>query len=178
MNRVSWDLRMEPPEGAQQGPASGPPGTARLGPLVLPGLYTVTVNIGAGARILKGELKVEGDPRVNFSDADRRARQSTLLALYELQKSLAIARATSAAARVAADTRLAHLQSEIAAELNTATVLSRAIEGYSGLPTGDQRRQIDWLRDDAATTVEALNQVLRTELPVPARLAAVPPRRR
>jgi photosystem II stability/assembly factor-like uncharacterized protein len=178
MNRVSWDLRMEPPEGAQEGSAAGPPGTARLGPLVLPGLYTVTVNIGGGARILKGELKVEGDPRVSFSDADRRARQSTLLALYELQKSLAIARATSAAARVAADTRLAHLQSEIAAELNTATVLSRAIEGYSGLPTGDQRRQIDWLRDDAATTVEALNQVLRTELPVPARLEAIPARRR
>ena len=87
----------------------------------------MTVDIGGGADP-QGELKVEGDPRVSFSDADRRARQSTLLALYELQKSLAIARATSAAARVAADTRLAQLQSEIAAELNTATVLSRAIK--------------------------------------------------
>ena len=136
------------------------------------------MNIGGGASIAQGEIKVEGDPRVTFSDADRRTRQTALLKLYELQKSLAVARATSASARVAADTRLGQLQSEIAAELNTASALSRAIEGYSGLPTSDQRRQIDWVRDDAAATVEALNQVLRTELPVPARLEAPPPRRR
>jgi len=170
MNRVSWDLRMEPPvaDGARDGPAAGAAGAPPLGPLVLPGVYTVTVNgVGVEARTLKGELRVEGDPRVNFPEADRRARQTTLLNLYELQKSLTVARATTATARVASDTRLAQLQAEITAELNTASTLSRAIEGYSGLPTNDQRRQVEWVVDDARKTVDTLNQVLRTEMPIP-----------
>ena len=79
---------------------------------------------------------------------------------------------------MASDARLAQLQAEITAELNTASALSRAIEGYSGLPTSDQRRQIDWVFDDASKTIEALNQVLRTEMPAPARLKADPARRR
>jgi photosystem II stability/assembly factor-like uncharacterized protein len=174
MNRVSWDLRMEPPvpDGTRDGPAAaGAVGVPPLGPLVLPGVYTVTVS-GAGleGRTLKGELRVEGDPRVNFPEADRRARQTMLLNLHELQKSLAVARATTATARVASDTRLAQLQAEINAELNTASTLSRAIEGYSGLPTSDQRRQVEWVLDDAKKTVDALNQVLRTEMPIPASL--------
>ena len=181
MNRVSWDLRMESPlTGAvQEAPAGGTVGGAPLGPLVLPGVYTVTVRVfGVDGRALKGELRVEGDPRVNFPDSDRRARQAALLNLYQLQKSLALARATTATARVAADTGLAQLQAEITAELNTASALSRAIEGYSGLPTSDQRDQIDWVLDDAAKTIAALNRVLRTEMPAPARLMAIPAKRR
>ena len=145
---------------------------------MLPGVYRVTVNgVGVDGRALEGELRVEGDPRVAFPDADRRARQTVLLTLHELQKSLAEARATTAAAGVASDVRLAQLQAEITAALNTASALSRAIEGYSGLPTTDQRQQIDWVLDDASKTIGALNQVLRTEMPVPARVRAVPERR-
>jgi photosystem II stability/assembly factor-like uncharacterized protein len=179
MNRVSWDLRMEPPVGgaAQEAPAGGTVGSSPLGPLVLPGIYTVTVSVGgAEGRTLKGEVRVDGDPRVNFPDADRRARQAALLSLYQLQKSLALARATTANARVAADTRLGQLQSELTAQLNTASALSRAIEGYSGLPTSDQRHQIEWVVDDAAKTIDALNRVMRTEMPTP--LSAIPAKRR
>ena len=181
LNRVPWDLRLEPPgtDGGREVPAAGTTGAPILGPLVLPGVYTVTVTVGgAGGRSLRGELRVEGDPRVSFTDADRRARQAALLSLYELEKSLAVARVSTATARIGADTRLAQLQAEISAELTTASALSRAIEGYSGLPTSDQRRQIDWVVDDAAKTVDALNRVLRTEMPAPARLLDLPARRR
>ena len=177
MNRLSWDLRLEPPLdpstrlgagafGGEAGAGAGAAGpNAALGPLVLPGVYTVTVQGGGDNLALKGTLRVEGDPRVVFPDADRRARQAVLMKLYDLQKSLAAARAASAAARLASDTQLGQLQAEIAAEIGTAANLARAIEGYSGLPTSDQRRQIDWLMDDATRTVAALNRILHTDMP-------------
>jgi hypothetical protein len=118
---------------------------------------------GAAVRPLKGELRVEGDPRANVSEADRRARQTTLLTLYQLQKALATARASSATARPGNDTRLGQLQAEITSELNTASALSRAIEGYSGLPTADQKRQVEWVVEDAKKTMGALGRVLQTQ---------------
>ena len=171
LNRVSWDLRMDPPapENARDAPPVSGFSSATPGPLVVPGTYTVTVT-GAG-RLLKGELRVEGDPRSAFSDTDRRSRQTTLLNLYGLQKSLVAARAAMAAASNQRDVMsgLLPLQVEISTELNLATTLSRAIEGYSGLPTADQRRQLDWLFDDASKTVDALNRVLQSDMHTPAR---------
>jgi hypothetical protein len=153
VNRVSWDLRMEPPvpDGTRNAPAAGGFGGAPQGPLVLPDVYLITTTIGG--RVLKGELHVEGDPRVTFPDADRRTRQTALLNLYALQKSLA----------------------DLVAQSNAINSLSRAIEGYSGLPTADQYRQLDWAFEDAAKAVEALNRMLQTDtapprLTVPAKL--------
>jgi photosystem II stability/assembly factor-like uncharacterized protein len=160
MNRVSWDMRLDPP--FNEGPREAPP----QGPLVLPGVYSATVQSASGDfPALKGTLRVEGDPRVAFNDADRRARQAMLLRLYDLQKSLSALRVASATARVASDSKLGPLQAEIAAEINAASALSRAIEGFSALPTADQRRQIEWLIEDAAYTTAALTRVLHTETP-------------
>ena len=175
LNRLSWDLRMEPPvaEGARETPAGGGFGGPALGPLVLPGTYGVTVRLLS--RQLAGEIRVEGDPRANFSDADRRTRQTALLALYELQKTLATARtaAISAASRFDALTgeartasadsegRLTAIRADITAQLTSIASLSRAIEGYSGLPTADQRRQLDWALDDGKKTVSEMNRILQ-----------------
>ena len=184
LNRVSWDLRMERPvpDGARDAPAVGGFGGAPQGPLVLPGVYTVTVT--AAGRSFQAALHVEGDPRVIFPDADRRTRQTALLNLYALQKSLAAARSAGATAagqldapgglRVhssKADTssRLTRVQADLVAQSTVVSSLSRAIEGYSGLPTADQRRQLDWAFEDAAKTVETLNRVLQTDT-APSRL--------
>jgi hypothetical protein len=168
LNRVPWDLRLEPPgaDGARDTLAGGGSGGASLGPLVLPGVYTVTVHVpGVTASPLSGELRVEPDPRVSFSEADRRVRQTLLMKLYELQKSLISARRMAVGFRSGADTQLANLHADITSELNTAAALSRTIEGYSGLPTTDQRRQIDWLIDDASKTLDAVQRVSRTDAP-------------
>jgi hypothetical protein len=175
---------MEPPVpgGAREAPAVGGFGGTPQGPLVLPGVYTVTVK--AAGRSLKGELRVESDPRVTFPDADRRARQTALLNLYALQKALMAARTAGATAAGQLDTpggsgipsstadarsRLTQVQADLVAQFNAVNSLSRAIEGYSALPTADQRRQLDWAFEDAAKTVEALNRVLQTDT-APARL--------
>ena len=190
LNRVSWDLRMEPPVPAapRETPAAGGFGTAALGPLVLPGVYTVRVD--AAGRSLNGELRVEGDPRVTFSDVDRRTRHTALLNLYALQKTLSAARAAGATAagqldtpggrgipsnRADASSRLTQVQADLVAQFNAVNSLSRAIDGYSGLPTADQRRQIDWAFDAAARALDALNQLLQTDtapsrLTVPAKM--------
>ena len=130
-------------------------------------------------RQLKGELRVEGDPRIAFPEADRRARQAALVTLYELQKSLVAARSAMAAAANQRDVRsgLQPLQVEVAAELNTAGTLSRAIEGYSGVPTADQRRQMDWIFEDASKTIAAMNRVLQSDVRTPSRPASPPAKR-
>jgi hypothetical protein len=193
LNRATWDLRMESPvpDGPRDAPAVGGFGGAPQGPLVLPGVYTVTVN--TAGRSLRGELRVEGDPRITFSDADRRSRQTALLNLYALQKSLSAARAAGASAagqldtpggsgltssRADAASRLARVQADLVAQFNAVNNLSRAIEGYSGLPTADQRRQLDWAFEDAARAIAAMNTVLQTDtapsrLTVPAKLTGL-----
>ena len=179
LNHVVWDLRMEPPVAETSRDLAVPSGLggAILGPLVLPGVYTVTLN--AVTRQLKSELRVEGDPRIPFSEADRRTRQTALVNLYELQKSLVAARSTLTTASNQRDVSsgLLPLQAQVASELNTAGTLSRAIEGYSGLPTADQRRQLDWLFDDASKTIAAINRVLQSDVRTPSRPVGPPAKR-
>src|SRR5206468_10932903 len=74
-----------------------------------------------------------------------------------------------ASSRADAVSRLSQVQADLVAQFNAVNNLSRAIEGYSGLPTADQRRQLDWAFDDAARAVDALNRVLQTNT-TPARL--------
>jgi photosystem II stability/assembly factor-like uncharacterized protein len=192
LNRVSWDLRMEPPvpEANREPFAAGSFAATALGPTVLPGMYTVHIRSAASgsARMrtltptgkavdLKAPLRVDADPRVSFSTADRLTRQTLLLNLYELQKTLASARAAARTAtgqvdalrndgktvKSTAGPRLSQIQAEITSQLNTAAGVSRAIEGYSGLPTADQRLQIDWAFDDARKMIDELNGMLRSE---------------
>jgi hypothetical protein len=71
INRASWDLRHEPP--VQRDPSEtgesffGPP----RGPFVPPGVYTVKVTAGAFSQ--SQTVKVEPDPRMAASEADRQA---------------------------------------------------------------------------------------------------------
>jgi photosystem II stability/assembly factor-like uncharacterized protein len=180
VNRAAWDLRIEPPvAGEQQAAGAGGFGGSPTGPLVLPGKYSVTLKAGPG-REARGDVTVDGDPRITFADADRRTRQTQLLNIYDLQKSLAAARTaartvetqTAAIRKDVGKGPLDQLASEISRvtadidrELNAATGLSRAIEAYSGLPTADQRRQIDWAFEDATKTIDELNRLLQTDVP-------------
>ena len=188
MNRVVWDLRIAPPvEGELEAAGVGGFGGSPLGPLVLPGSYTATLKRTGASGELKRDFEVTGDPRVTFSEADRATRQTVLMDVYELQKSLGQARSavralagqladvkkdlgTAAAAAAAANvgklaSRAAEVQTDVDREFNTINGVGRAIEGFSGLPTADQRREIEWTFTDATASVQELNRLLQTDVP-------------
>ncbi len=80
LNRASWDLRHEPPVKRDPGEDAGRSPSAILpegffgpprGPFVPPGTYTVTVSVGSASDTKP--VVVQEDPRVQISDADRRA---------------------------------------------------------------------------------------------------------
>jgi photosystem II stability/assembly factor-like uncharacterized protein len=176
LNRVSWDLRMDPPLG-EPPPDAAPNafGGSPQGPGVLPGTYTVTLQVPRLGRELKAPLKVEADPRINVSDADRRTRMTALMKLYELQRALGRFRTSTretfsrTTGQTATDgsragdgaARAQQLQNEISAELNTINTLARAIDAYSGAPTADQQRQIGWAQDDVSRILAELNRNTR-----------------
>ncbi len=183
LNHATWDLRMDPPiapDDREPASAGGGFGGSPNGPTVLPGAYAFSIK--AGGHDMTGSVQVEGDPRTTFADADRRTRQASLVDLYDLQKTLAVGRKAARTLVAQTDTmkkevakpvpaldklaaHLSQLQTDLNAEMNTASGLSRAIEGYSGLPTADQRKQIDWVFEDATRGVGDLNAVIQTEAP-------------
>ncbi|HZR23403.1 MAG TPA: hypothetical protein VFA59_07450 [Vicinamibacterales bacterium] len=158
LNRIAWDMRMESPvaDAPRSGSANsgggfgGPP----IAPTVMPGKYAVKITPPSG-HPLTTSVTIELDPRLHVSDADRRTRQAALLKLYELEKSID---RTRSATTKKDDSAAVRLQNELTSEMNSAATLTRAIDGYSGAPTADQRRQIDWIANDFAKTVAELSR--------------------
>ena len=163
--------------GGGGGGGGGRGGAAAAGPLVLPGHYKVAVKVPGVATELRGEMVVEGDPLTNFTDADRRARQAVVMNLYAMQKTLVAAhtaarelaaqsaelRSDLAAGAAKTDSLVAHverLQPAIDAALVSTTAAMRPVEAWSGLPTVDQRRQIDYAAEDGNKAVAELNRTI------------------
>ncbi|HTS26547.1 MAG TPA: hypothetical protein VMH81_11780 [Bryobacteraceae bacterium] len=198
LNRTCWDLRRSPPlDAGQAAPANcaggGVPeggggfGRANLGPVVLPGKYTVTVT-PAGGPVLRTEATVGPDPHFPISDADRKSRYAAITSAYTLPQQLAPARdAAEMVAHQAAAMRqylaaggenargalevvdrvareVSRVQGQIARTLTAAANVLGAIDGYEGLPTGSQLQQLNWAWEDAISAVTALNQLIRDDL--------------
>ncbi|HEY6213607.1 MAG TPA: hypothetical protein VIW45_15045 [Vicinamibacterales bacterium] len=171
INRIRWDLRFDPPLSPSEGAAATGGGAEPLGPTVLAGRYSATVQLPGGRRVT-APIVVEEDSRIRRTDTERRTRQAALVALYDLEKAIARSRGAARSAATGATgrggstprtARIDQLQSILTAELNQAALLSRAIDGYSGTPTTDQRRQIDTLTDDVGRTMGELNRLLQTD---------------
>lgn len=88
INRTNWDLRYGAPaeltpeqrEAQAQGFFLGAP----RGPMVEPGEYTVKVTVGKDEAT--GTVRVEEDPRIAISAAERAARHQAMMQLYEMYK--------------------------------------------------------------------------------------------
>jgi len=87
INRVNWDLRYavpaEPTPEQREAMARGF-GFGPRGPMVEPGEYTVKVTVGDKED--SKPVRVEEDPRITVSAADRAARRQAITQLYELSK--------------------------------------------------------------------------------------------
>ena len=189
INRTCWDLRRASALDnglVQPGNCSGTVG--RAGPLVMPGKYTVSVTPAGGAA-LTADVTVLPDPHFQISDADRKSRENTLMGVYSLQEQLVVARETlqTVSGQIAAmrsslgsatDTgrvgggmldrisvQVAQVQGQITRPLTNAYNLETAIDGYQGLPTAAQLRELDWAWEDAGAAVTALNRLIQQDLP-------------
>ncbi len=175
LNRIAWDLRRAPA-------ASG------IGPKVLPGAYAVTISPAAGPP-LKTAVTVLPEPGFPISDADRKTRYRSVMSAYTLQQQLlpvrdaAQALATSlgsmrlslsaagdgARAALATADKLApevsRISGEVSRTLAAATRVEEAIDGFDGLPTAQQLRELDWAWEDATASVTALNKVIVHDMP-------------
>jgi photosystem II stability/assembly factor-like uncharacterized protein len=128
LNTVVWDLRVEPlpaPRGPQgPGGGGGFGGGGLNGPLVLPGVYTVALQID-GREAASATITVAGDPEIQITDADRRTHFDTVLMLHELQRY-----ANDAAAAVTAlDEQISSVKDRMKTP-NVAADLKSAVDGF------------------------------------------------
>ena len=79
LNRFEWDMRHAPAETAEGMELK--PWEKPLGPVVLPGTYTVEVKAGDAAS--SQQVEVVKDPRVDVSDADLKAQFDMLLQIRD-----------------------------------------------------------------------------------------------
>jgi photosystem II stability/assembly factor-like uncharacterized protein len=86
VNTIVWDLRVKPLErmrNQQQGPGGGGFGGGTDGPFVLPGAYRVTLSVDGRER-QSVVARVQGDPDIPITDADRKTHFDTAMALHGL----------------------------------------------------------------------------------------------
>jgi photosystem II stability/assembly factor-like uncharacterized protein/flagellar hook assembly protein FlgD len=93
LNRIVWDLRLNPPALPQEGQGGGGGffGAPR-GPRVQPGTYVI--KIVAGDKTTTGNVTVQEDPRIQIVEADRSKLNEAIAKGYALQKSAEAARKT------------------------------------------------------------------------------------
>jgi photosystem II stability/assembly factor-like uncharacterized protein len=89
VNTLVWDGRVKPlaPMRNQTGGAGGGGGFfggGNNGPLVLPGSYRMTLSVD-GREAQSVNVRVQGDPEIQITDADRKTHFDTVLALHTLQ---------------------------------------------------------------------------------------------
>lgn len=183
MHEVLWDWRYDPPFESEGGGFGG----GAFAPIVLPGTYTIALQVDEAR--WTAEVEIVAEPRRPMTAADRRTRQDALLAVYELAAPLD--EATRAAERLSDqmdevealldevnDTpeSLTEMLSEIQEELEEIddglgearrwNGVGGAIQGSSTLPTEDQLWQIDAAWDAVPPLVERLNRLIDRDVPM------------
>jgi len=154
-----------------------------VGPVVLPGRYTVAVGS------LKQDVTVEPDPHFSISDADRSKRHAAIMSAYSLQQQLVPARDSAqlladqmsglrqyfSAAGESAKTamgaidkvsgEIAQARGQVDRAIASAAQVENAMDAYDGLPTAAQFRQLEWAWEDAIAAANAVNQLIKESIP-------------
>ena len=191
INEVIWDWRLdapyEPPGGAEAGgPVGfGQPGTPQ-GPIALPGVYTVTMEVSGQS--YSSTVEIQADPRRPMTRADRMARQDALMSLHtlavpiyeagrairSLEEQLDAARELIDAAAEAPEgleeklTEIREALEEVeddVAEARRNAGVARAIQGSSTLPTEDHLWQVDRAWEVMAEVAGPLNELITSRVP-------------
>ena len=197
VNEVIWDWRHDPPYEPEPRQGGGGPGGggggggfggggAPSGPIVLPGVYTVSMTVAG--ETFSATVEVQADPRRPMTPADRMARQDILMSLHRL--AVPIHEADRAIERLDAQLDAAQevvdgadeppegLDGELEAirealdevrddlgEARRNAGVAGAIQRSSTLPTEDQRWQVDRAWEVVAELVGPLNELITSRVP-------------
>jgi hypothetical protein len=176
INRIVWDLRHERfgppvPQGGGRGGRGGGGGFGGFGggglpgPLVVPGTYTVVMEIGG--QTMRQQLEVIEDVRLQVGVGERRAWTRTLLRIGALWEQADEAQRAveafddglgdDAAADVAAESaELVRMSDELTRRIRS---LYNAVDGWVGGPTADQQAQMQYftrMTDEIRTRLAAI----------------------
>ncbi len=177
LNEITWDLRLT---------QDGPDGEAMdPGPRVMPGIYIVELTTGDD--VVQQEMQVRMDPRVSMSRRELMVRHDAMMQSYRL--SAAVDAAEDALDEMGdqldeveriLDARdgVESLRSDVEAMRERLETLSEdldevsdgagvwgQIEAYSGPPTADALWWIDRSWERVPGAVDAINGVIRTDMP-------------
>ena len=144
------------------------------------------VTVPGVAKPLAGSVVVEADPLPKFSVADRAARQTILMRIYDWTKTLGAARIAARAlvaqrdsiaadfasggaadARARADSlnaRIARASAELDRTFNGVNGQRGPIEAWSGLPTIDQQKALGFALEDAQKALAELNTLIASDI--------------
>ncbi len=157
LNRAVWNLRHST-HGCVDAGGTEPHCTSALpapnGPLVVPGIYRVTVTVGDHSA--SQDVRVLDDPRVQVTTAVRTAWTETLMGIARLDREV---EAWDARARSADDSsvKIEDLVREFGELRSRVRRLYGAAQGVVGPLTADQRAQLGFYRDIAETLKAELN---------------------
>ena len=194
VNEVIWDWRHDAPyepEAGQQGEGPGggggfgQPGTPQ-GPIVLPGVYTVSMEVAD--ETFSSTVEIQADPRRPMARADRMARQETLMSLHRLAVPIYEAGSAVRALEEQLDAAeelieaageppegvkeeldaireaLEEVDDDVGEARRNAGVAG-AIQGSSTLPTEDHMWQVDRAREVMTELVGPLNELITSRVP-------------
>jgi hypothetical protein len=163
INRTVWNLRMTEPGQERAEPPQGP--------LVVPGVYTVRLEVGES--LGETPLEVREDPRIQVAPGIREAWTEELLALGELARAAAEGADSlrAIARRIEGETRFSETLGGWAAdlqrqwnELRTRTRgLIRDVESWVGPPTRDQISRKGYYLE-MVETLQRETETLRREM--------------
>jgi len=146
----------------------------------MPGTYSVRVTIAGFKTPLMGKLTVDADPLPKFGTTERVARQALLMQVYDWTHTLGEARAAVRALMAQRDTikselgdaradslnaRVTRLSADVDRAFNAVNAQRSPIEGWSGTPSVDQRKSLEYALDDARKATTELNRLVSMDIP-------------
>ncbi|HEY4130350.1 MAG TPA: hypothetical protein VGM50_07010, partial [Gemmatimonadaceae bacterium] len=184
-------------EGGRGGPPAATPvgfpsnegrgrGGVPVGPLVLPGHYSARVSVPGMSAPLTESIVVEADPLPAFPSADRARRQTILMSIYDWTKALGNARiaaraliqqrdaikADLGAPADSLDARVTRLGTSVDRAYTAVNAQRNPIEGWSGMPTVDQRHAVERGTTEGRAALAELNKLVNTDIPAAYRAAS------
>ncbi|HEY6230694.1 MAG TPA: hypothetical protein VIW64_05490 [Pyrinomonadaceae bacterium] len=140
LNRVVWDLRLNPPVPAPSPSPEAPGGGGFFGtprgPRVQPGTYVV--RIAAGDKTATGNIVVQEDPRIQIVEADRGKLNAAIAKVFALQKSGETARRNMQSLK----TQITTLQNSLKDNPDVSKQTNDAVQKLSDALTAIQKKLV------------------------------------